>query len=379
MAHGAIAPNPPEEEEGVILLTGAGASAYLGLRTLESIVDPISGVRIPLNDKVSETIQSTWKKVKASKGRGATFEEVIGQLNEYLRCADLMAHDYVFNSVLGQVPYQVATGEFAKIWEDALMECYSIMLEFYGPNRIMTDNKAFNYIIEFLKSLGTINQNRLHIFTTNYDCSYHVIASNTNKLSFVTHIENEKSGHFRDTWYYTRPDLKNKNTPLVYLHRLHGCVAWFSDSKAPYGLYEIYGAGDELVISDPKYLNQMKIKLVSSEQIGTNPAFSLAFNEFYDQLKSCKVLLVWGHSFRDIEVLRTIKNAIETRTTPLEILYLDLYMTEEEAIRRIRDTLAGDPLGIGTSLKAKRILWDGDDKLIAVTKAAIRKALRIKG
>lgn len=379
MTQGAIAPNPSEGEEAVILLTGAGASASLGLRTLESIVDPISGVRIPLDGKVSETIQSTWKKVKASKRREATFEEVIGQLNEYLQCANLMAHDHVFSSVLGQVPYQVATGEFAKTWEDALMECYGIMLEFYGPNRINKDGRAFHYVIEFLKFLASRNQDRLHVFTTNYDCSYHVMASNTSKLSFVTHIENEKSGHFRDTWYYTRPDLKSKNIPLVYLHRLHGCVAWFSDSKAPYGLYEIYGAGSDLTISEPKYLNQMKIKLVSSEQIGTNPAFSLAFNEFYDQLKSCKTLLVWGHSFRDVEVLRAIKNAIETRTTPLEILYLDPYMTEEEAIQRIRQTLAGDPLSMGASIKPKNVPCDGDDKLIAATRTAIKKAPRMKG
>lgn len=376
MAKVVVAPNPPEGGDKVVLLTGAGASAYLGLRTLESIVDPKMGVRISLNARVSDIIQSTWIAVLASGGASSTFEELIGRLNTYLSCTKLMAGDHVFKTTLGPVPSHVMTGEFARIWEDALIECYGILLEFYGPNKVNKEKVEFRNTIKFLKNLAEANGGKLHIFTTNYDCSYHVIASHTDELSFITHIENVHPGYFRDIWYYTRPDLKDKNIPQIYLHRLHGCVAWFSKSEAPYGLYEVFGAGDELTIDDPRYLNHMCIKLVSSEQIGANPAFSLAFNEFYDQLKSCQTLLVWGHSFRDVQVLRTIKNAADTRTSPLEILYLDEYMTEKRSLIHIRETLAGDPLVVGSDIKPVKIPWtsnDGHDQLIPTTLDALGK------
>lgn len=373
-----IASNPPEIEDAVILLVGSGASSCLGLPTLESIIDPHIGVKLPLNSKVMNTIRQTWEMVPGLRGREATFEEVIAKLKSYSESATLLAKDQPFRSALANIPHQVNTGEFERIWKDCLIECYRILLEYYGPKRINPNSEEFRTTIKFFKKLSTFNNQRLHIFTTNYDCSFHVIASNTDELSFITHIDSN-TGCVRDNCYYQRLDLQDKDIPLLYIHRLHGCVAWFLDPRAPYKLREIYGAGANLEIRDENLLSEMCIKLVSSEQLGINPAFSLAFHEFYEQLKSCKVLLVWGHSFRDIEVLRTINNAIETQSQAPKILYLDPYLTEQQANESIRSTLAGVPGGIGNNIipeDISRVVQDGNDKLISNTIKVINRSLK---
>ena len=125
------------------------------------------------------------------------------------------------------------------------------------------------------KELAGLNAN-LHVFTTNYDCSYQVLASNCQDISFMSHIGN-KHGRFSDNWFSSRTDLDDSELPKVYVHRLHGCVGWFTSDG---GLTEeVYGSGSDLEIVDDNKLPTMCLKLVASQLVGTNQVFISAFEE----------------------------------------------------------------------------------------------------
>jgi hypothetical protein len=195
-----------------------------------------------------------------------------------------------------------------------------------------------------------------------------VIAANTSDLNFYSHINNE-NGAFENQWYViTRAFLKERN-PNIYLHRLHGCVGWFFDTAYPYGVREVFGTGGELTINDQNMLNQMAIKLLADEMIGNRPAFSLAFEEFRNALEQCDKVIVWGHSFRDREVIRCMINACEKREeTPFQIYYIDPYMTENRAHQNMMSAVRAIPALSPAHLKFERINWvtqDGHDKLVS--------------
>jgi hypothetical protein len=112
----------------------------------------------------------------------------------------------------------------------------------------------------------------------------------------------------------------------------------------------------------------MAIKLVADEMIGNRPAFSLAFEELTTVLQQCEKVLVWGHSFRDREVIRCLINVSENRANaPFEIYYIDPYLMEQQAYLHMMDTVKAIPALSPANLKLKRINWvvqDGFSKLV---------------
>jgi hypothetical protein len=217
------------------------------------------------------------------------------------------------------------------------------LVQSYGPNVIKIDSKEFKFLVQLLEILSHKNS-PLHIYTTNYDCSYQVFASNCNNISFYTHIHNEK-GSFGESWYNSRKDLEESNLPEICVHRLHGCVTWFNEKDKEGGsgdTLEKYGSGGgdrKIQISDEE-LHSMCIKLVTSQLTGTNRVFTSAFEEFSEHLKNIKTLLVWGYSFQDYEVTRKINDALSLRENdPFKIYYIDPYLTEYAVKENIRKTL----------------------------------------
>ena len=297
---------PTKLNGDLVVLIGAGASSYLGLPGLNDLLqNPERGIGLKINDPVYTTMYRVWGIVESSRPGQANFEELITRLKTYYQTALLMREDDVFASHLGSVPHSVTTREFESVWWLALTACYRQLLDKFSPQCIDPNTAEFHVSIELLERLIRFNSlQAIHVYTTNYDCAPNLMASKAERLAFVSHIDNH-SGHFRENWYSVRKDLGNADgRPLLYLHRLHGCVAWIADQNCPFHLREIYGAGGKLEIAHESDLHKICIKLTSSERIGTNPAFLLAFTEFAEHLRSCGLLLVWGYSFRDVEVSR---------------------------------------------------------------------------
>ncbi|KPA19578.1 hypothetical protein MHK_000199 [Candidatus Magnetomorum sp. HK-1] len=356
-----------ENTNGIILLTGAGASAALGLKTLRGIsYSPLDEE----SDKIRTIIQSIWNKVESNKRNEASFEDIIGQLKIYSEATELMMRDWVFKNEIGDVSINVKNGRVKRQWDDSIIACYKTVLKNYGPDMIDTNKEGYKETIKFIVELSKRNNNLLHIFTTNYDCLYNVIAENSDKISFLTHIDH--NGCFDKEWHYIKKEFyQNINTPRVFVNRLHGCVAWFNDNRNPFGLKQISGVGSKLRIRDSIFLNDMLIKLTHDEKVGANPAFSLAFEEFKEELKRCKLLVVWGYSFRDIEVLRAIQTSIDSRKDePLCILIIDPYLNIEEAMFNFQQTLADIP-AIDFTMNTERVKWErveGDNLISQVMK-----------
>jgi hypothetical protein len=354
----------------VILLAGAGASAYLGVPALDQLLKrAILGIDdISIDEEVVERIRRTSQMVVAAPPglrNKAVFEEVIVKLKEYWAISETLRTDSLFQHEFGQMPSEVGSGHLAGKWKAALTQCYRVLLHYYGPAKIAERNQSaeFQTILRLLRTLTEHNGGRLHIYTTNYDCSYQVLASNCQNICFMSHIHN-KTGRFSEGWYNLRPDLEDFELPKVYVHRLHGCVGWFTSNG---GLAEeIYGSGSDLEIVDDDKLPSMCLKLVTSQLVGTNPVFASAFEEFCSHLKDIDILLVWGYSFRDLEVLRAINQAFSQRA-PFPVLYIDPFMKETVAMQRVRDTLHTAPIPIDPRFVPKNIDWkpvDGYERLI---------------
>ncbi len=351
--------------DDVMLLAGAGASAYLGLPAL---ADLLQQAHVGPDSDVADRIRRTRNAVEANSARfaPAVFEEVIAQLKYYVETAVLLRTDSTFACELGSMPADVVTGVVEHKWNEALTECYRVLVREYGPQSIDPRSVELKTVVRLLEELCGINDGHLDIYTTNYDCSYQVLASNCRTIQFFTHINNT-TGHFSEQWHPASPGLADSRLPSVYVHRLHGCVGWFTDEGTPFSTEEVYGSGEHLDVADDEYLNRMCIKLVSSENVGAKPAFASAFEEFSAHLATARVLLVWGYGFRDLEVLRVINHAFSVRATPLPIYYVDPFLTEPSAIHRIRRTLREAPVQVAPQLRPKQVDWrpgDGHDRLV---------------
>jgi hypothetical protein len=291
------------------------------------------------------------------------YEELIVRIRDYLRIIHTLRTDPTLRREIPGLPHDIDNGIAEIKWKRALTRCYRVLLEEYGPDRIKVDSEPFQITLTLLEELAKGNGGELHIFTTNYDCSYQVLAANTTRLKVQTHIDNE-SGRFKDHWFSVRPELASSVVPSVYVHRLHGCVAWFTASPGEDDTWltsgaieEVYGAGRRLTIKDDDYLHNMCIKLIAAQMIGANPVFATAFEEFSRHLRTCSSLFVWGYSFRDIEVLRLINHAVSTRPAPLRIVYLDPYLPEDVVIQNIRRTFQSIPIQVAPELRPHRIDW----------------------
>lgn len=332
----------------VVLLTGAGFSVPAGYDTLRLIVDSIRGMHIPLNSQSSEVqiVKGTWDIVQSDKGDNATLEHLLARIKLYSETADMIRNNSIFAENLQANLSHINNGQFKLLWENALSYCFSLVLENYGPHKVAADSDGYKLIVKALRKLAEQNDNCLHIFTTNYDCLLHVIASNTKDINFYSHISNQRdqNGQFQNNWFITNMDTYNAANPNIYVHRLHGCVAWFFDHRAESSVHEVYGAGKKLTIKDPQKLTQMAIKLISNENIGSIPAFSRTFTELYHLLGDCDNLLVWGHSFRDMELLRCMISVLENRRDhPYKTYFIDPYQSEDMVCENIKNTVMGVP------------------------------------
>ncbi len=359
---------PPTYDDKIVLLVGAGASTYLGLPGLNDLLS--RGVLCTDDEEIYARVQRTRMAIESVPDRYTTaaFEELIFRLKAYLQTSEMMHTDFTFKSELGVEPQSVATGAFQRKWKQALTACYRTLIQEYGPEKIDTSKPAFEATVKLFESLAELNCGKVHIYTTNYDCSFQVMASKCQELAFLTHIDNQE-GDFRETWYYAVSGDTVFELPSIFVHRLHGCVAWFSDERTRFRTEEVFGAGHRLQIRDDEFLHRMCIKLITSRELGANPAFFLAFEEFSNHLSSARILVVWGHSFRDIEVLRKINNCLLFREEPLDIYYIDPFLNEEDARTNIHRTLRDAPVRISPLFSPKRIPWiptDGHDALVRI-------------
>lgn len=359
-----------------VFLAGAGASSDIGYPTLDDLMlQAVIG-----NDEIADLIRRVRDSITIRRFGTAVFEEMIVKIKDYIRISSLLRSDYVLKEEINQISSDIINGKVEVKFNKSLVKCYDILVKSYGPNVINKNSKDFYSLVELLIAIA--NENKvIHIYTTNYDCTYQVLASNCNDLSFFTHINNQ-DGHFQEmVWHNIRKDLVGKLLPEVFVHRLHGCVAWFNKIDVDGGsgyTYEMLGAGGDAQMEIlNEELSTMCIKLVASQLLGTNRTFASSFDEFSQHLKTINTLVVWGYSFRDLEVTRQINQALFSRNTPFKIYYVDPFLTEYAAKNNILRTLSNAPIQISEHFNPHQIRWTPNDgykelanKLINIIKEA---------
>ena len=92
------------------------------------------------------------------------------------------------------------------------------------------------------------------------------------------------------------------------------------------------------------------------------------------------MLLVWGYSFRDLEVLRVINQAFSQRRS-FPVLYVDPYLDEKTALGHIRSSLHDAPVPLDLRFRPKKIPWitnDGHKQLITAVIESLKTEIRKK-
>jgi hypothetical protein len=359
------------DERETILLIGAGFGEPVGLKALEtlpSILAPLTS-----NDPVVNLVRECYAVVSGDVGREASLEELLAHLKACADAARLIEDEAILSRALGLD--RVHCGQVRSMWDAATAYCYRMMLEYYGPQAVDSScERHFNALADALKHIAVANKKRLHLFTTNYDCLLHVMAVKRPDIDFFTRI-NDRSGHFEADWFPFVPEKTSQPRPQIYVHRLHGCVGWFIDERSPYRVIEMYGSGSRLDIKDVRRLLKMAIKLVSEESLGRVPAFSLEFENFKVTLEDCRMLVIWGHSFRDTELLRAVLEVHHRRSShPFKAVFVDPYLEEKDVMDNMRSTLENVPgLSLG-SFRPAKLDWveqDGYPKLYELLRIAI--------
>ena len=355
----------------LIILAGAGSSHDIGYPTLENVLK----VAMIGDDGVDYIIRQTRVELEEETKDSAVFEALIVKLKDYERIAFALRKDHVLLETYKPVQ-SMRDISIEQQFSRALAKCYGILAKSYGPQVIDRNKKAFTSLSVMFDRIAKQNQNVLDVYTTNYDCSFQVLASNFDHLSFYSHINNE-DGRFRDNWYKSRKDLDDAALSKIYVHRLHGCIAWFNQPDrdgGPSFSYEKHGAGgsDELSISAEE-LHNMCIKLIAAQLLGTNRVFASAFDEFNEHLRTVNTLLIWGYSFRDLEVTRQINQALLARAdNPFKIYYVDPFLSEYKVVDNIRRTLRNAPIQISPAFRPQKIDWVPEDGREALTDQIVK-------
>jgi hypothetical protein len=341
-----------------IILAGAGASVQLGYPTLDDLMQQA----IIGNDDIADLIRDVRNTINVKRYYTAVFEEMIVKIKDYIRTAEMLRSDYVLRKEIGQISNDISTGRVEAKFKEALIRCFQILVDSYGPDKIIRSSKEFIFTVQLLETLAQ-QIGKLHIYTTNYDCAYQVIGSNCSKLAFMSHIDN-KDGNFQEMkWYHINKNLETCDIPKVFIHRLHGCIAWFNNVDTEGGagfINERFGAGGGLEVPTDQ-LSSMCIKLLASQLLGTNRAFASSFDEFSQHLKTINNLIIWGYSFRDLEVTRQINQALLTRSKPFNIFYIDPFLTEYAAKNNFIHTLRNAPIPIFSDFNPTQIRWTPND------------------
>lgn len=363
--------NVKEKKEDFILLVGAGASRDIGYPTLEDLLkQAMLG-----DDEIDQLIRNTNSILSLRNPSMANFEGLISQLKEYKRIASALRTDYILSALFKSISNVL---DIEKKFAEALIKCYRIMAVFYGPGGVNNNAASFTFLREFFKRLAESNtkgvsesSNHLHVYTTNYDCSYQVMAYNFNDISFMSHISNE-DGKYQDGWFNIRKDFEPAYFPEIFIHRLHGCVTWYNTPNEEGILSTIRekmgsGEGKHKTNYSDYELQNMCIKLVTPQPLGKHKVFSGTFDEFNKHLEEITTLIIWGYSFRDFEVVSQINQALIIRKeNPFNIFYIDPYLNEYAVHENIINTLGVTTIRKSPDFKPQQINWypyQGHDKL----------------
>lgn len=279
----------------IIVLTGAGASAPLGLKVMDSFMTLLEDIATPEETRILQNIYDQNKRDDGQPVRD--LEIVLEALNSYKSHIDLQIHD---SNLAQRVPQSSEFGKFAQEVQALDTKIKDLIFEHYGTIDPEKTRKLYEPLCELLNQQG-----RVVFFTTNYDVAIEGYSHATG-TRLVDGFTLRNDGRRWDPSVFLDP-FGSASEDITVLHKLHGSIDWYrKKSDEPTNIISHLGLSyrnvpnhDNMIV----YPNQPKTDLLE------DVPYSTLYAHLGGYVRSAKWLIIIGHSLRDKILRERIKEA----------------------------------------------------------------------
>jgi len=274
----------------LIVLTGAGASAALGLPTMKTFPRLFEGPGSVLNSLCGGM---AWEE------QGGDVEFIYDRLQLYIEVFKARECDANLQRVLHDEEYYSLSEEATT----GLAELQTLMLRNWG--RVDENNTppgSLEAYGDFLVALTALADGPLSVFTTNYDLTYESLPQ------FPTEsVQNglRPPGYGLDrVWDASQYGNFDISLADLVIYRLHGCSHWFRDERRGSIVYQAFptlvaGAVRPMVV----WPSHGKTDAMLTD------VFNVAYRALRQALARADVVAIVGYSFRDIGITEAVGSA----------------------------------------------------------------------
>lgn len=284
----------------VIVLAGAGASAPLGMPTMDEFFKL-------LNFKDS-FLEGAFSALDAPQ---KDIEGILGRLAYYEALQDQVLRDDNLRKVVSGVDGIKGLASAAKVCRERI---FDRIVATYGrlSNEAKTKAESLykNFYLTLLESAGN-DPRVLPIFTTNYDLTFEAIRERSPDFGFCTGLSLQGEDRIWDPLAYEMA----KDHPFA-IFRLHGCSHWMKDKQTERIFYQALPDRKDLTAKQPCILYPVPGK---DDRLDEEP-FRTGYRYLELCLRIAKIILIIGYSGRDSGIQKLLSDALEVDSERLLIV-----------------------------------------------------------
>lgn len=275
------------KESGTIFLLGAGASKPAGIPTIDEMTknflnDPFNAISRSFSDQEIQSLNRDLQIIKKMT------ESYFGKLDlEYLMTMAIQLQDDKFRKMAESMEPSIAS-----IGGSSLLAFKNIL-----SDRIRREIERVPEINYLWGLRGFIKEDEcLNVFTLNYDATIEVFCERNN----ITCTDG-----FSPDW-----NPKNFDHSTINLFKLHGSLYWFKSEFGKIIRVPLKG----ISASSVRYLGDEAVSEMmiypALQKSKESEVYSWLSQKFIQSLNSASTCVVVGYSFRDIEILNLIQDAM---------------------------------------------------------------------
>jgi len=326
----------------LIVLTGAGASAALGLHTMASFPQVLRSAGGSLADMGAKM---RWEQA------GADVEWIYDRLELYVDAGNAAAQGdlNLQHALRGAAPAQ----QFRDQAAEALSQLQGLILQNWG-RLDSADEADFRLYDVTLTELRNLNTGPLSVFTTNYDLTFEFLPQ-TPLSAVVNGLRQERVDPVWDPRAYREVEAQHK----FVVYRLHGCSHWFLDEARGVVTYQ---PNPELV----RRGLQPMVVFPAGRKTDTRglEVFAFSYGAFREAVSRARVCLIIGYSFRD----QGIQDCVARASADMQFIVLD----SEPNSERIRSVLRGHRV---LELRGRFGIEDVNEAVVSSCESALEHGL----
>ena len=301
--------NEPITSQPVVVLTGAGASKFLGKATTFDVYDSKDFGRIlrgnPLNflNALREAMH------KEAPEDPIDLEALLDKAEELNESFDKIENTPPYANQLGQA------SNVRKQLEEATELVKDFLVEYYSDIDAAQATRVYGALFDGLVAIAGNRRGDpvVPIFTLNYDEAVERASEGLSQYRLVDGF----SGGYTPLWdpdLFERVDALSSAEVPITLFKLHGSVSWTRATGTENVERTIQSQrrrqGREHVLLYPT---------TRAKNIEAEP-FATAYNYLKAALRNCSVAVFIGTSFRDKELIEVIRSRLDERGPPFTLI-----------------------------------------------------------